>query len=106
MEPHFSPSNHIQKTEQVPLFVSDLPEGDKDLSEKNITDLNAVLLNKLTSYVQSGSTISGRDFLQLFKDAASFDINDATLKKYLKAHNIVINSNNSPEEPINFITYH
>lgn len=105
MEHSPSPFNN-NKMAQVPLFVSDLPKENEELSKQNVLDIDAALLDKLTSYTQSGSTISGRDFSFLFKDAAVFGVNDATLKKYLKSHGVVINSHNAPEETSDTISYH
>jgi hypothetical protein len=105
MEHSPSPFNH-NKMAQVPLFVSDLPKENEELSNQNILDIDAALLDKLTTYTRSGSTISGRDFSFLFKDAAVFGVNDATLKKYLKARNVEINSHEPPEEKSESISYH
>lgn len=91
------PSHLENSAPQIPLFVENLPTGDKPLSEENIKDLDLVLSETLASYIQPGQVITGPNFLKLFKRAMSFGVTDSALKKYLSINGVDINSNSQPE---------
>ena len=98
-------SSHKQPP-QIPLFIENLPQGDEELSEQNIKDLELALGGKLDSYRTDGNTIPGNKFLELYRYAQTFGINHKVLTKFLKVRDIVINSNLPPEDSRGTIRYH
>ena len=96
---------HIETVSvQPPLFIEGIPENPKDLTAKNIEDLEVFLAPKIV--LSQENTLSGSMYLRLFGFASSHGISDAVLKEYLSRKGIVVSSNFPPEEPSSNIKVH
>ncbi len=91
MRPHYEPV-----PVQPSLFIEGIPEDPKDLTPKNLEDLDMFLIPKMVFTKEN--TLSGSAYLRLFTFASSQGISDSILKEYLSRKNIVVSSNFPPEE--------